>query len=79
MGKITTISQIVDLFGSPVYLSSSKRVGDRTSSFIHESHGWGTRRIRIFANNLPIIYILNDSVAIAPPHPSNKFMYCSTT
>jgi hypothetical protein len=29
MGKITTISQIVDLFGSPVYLSSSKGVGDR--------------------------------------------------
>ncbi|MBW4611419.1 MAG: hypothetical protein KME22_30570 [Hassallia sp. WJT32-NPBG1] len=30
MGKITTISQIVDLFGSPVYLSSSKGVDDRT-------------------------------------------------
>lgn len=33
MGKITAISQIVDLFGSRVYLSSSEGVSDRTPAF----------------------------------------------
>jgi len=30
MGKITTISQIVELFASPVYLSGNEEISDRT-------------------------------------------------